>query len=557
MDRATRYATRIAAGEGVAGKLVRAACVRHLQDLETARHRGLHWVPEASDRVADFFHKYCRHSKGEWAGKPVELADWQAFHLGSVFGWRRDDGTRRFRTAYNAVARKNGKSTSAAGFGLYMLLADNEPGAEVYSVATKKDQARIVFDEAKRMVLKSPALNERIKVFTSNLSIEGTASKFEPLASDEDSLDGLNPHAAIVDELHAHKTRAVFDVIESAFGARRQGMLNVITTRGVVFPSSICVELDDYSQKVLEGTIQDDAFFGFIACLDDGDEWDDETVWEKANPNLNISVKLDTLREKARKAQHAPGAQTEFRRKNCNLWTEGEERWLDLAAWRLCGDKVDPDELRGRKCWAGLDLSNKRDLTALVLVFPSFDGKYDVLPFIWTPGEGLSERADKDRAPYPRWRDEGILYCSPGPMIDKRWVATQLAQLCSKYDIQTVAYDRWGMDEFRNAMSEVGCRVPLLEWGQGFRDMNAAVEETERLILEGKLRHGMHPVLTWCASNATLLKDPAGNRKLDKSRGAAKIDGVVAMTMAVGAMGRTTIATGTYLAREGSSLVML
>ncbi len=559
VDDILSYAQRGAEGRGVMGSLVRAACRRHLNDLETGKHRGLRWDQSSADRVLEFFPRFCRHSKGEWSGQPVVLSDWQKFSIGCLFGWKRANGARRFRTCYKSVARKNGKSTEAAGVGLYGLTADGEPGAEIYSVATKKDQARIVFDEARRMRGKSPKLGDLIKAFSNNLSVESTASKFEPLASDEDSLDGLNPHIAIIDEIHAHRSRAVYDVIESAFGARRQGMIYGITTRGVQFPDSICVELDDYTQKILEGTVEDDAFFGFIACLDEGDEWDNSEVWEKANPNLGVSVKLDMLVEKSRKAHHAPGAQTEFRRKNCNLWTEGQTRWLDVPAWRACGDPVDRDRLRGRKCWGGLDLSSKRDLTGLVLIFPGDDGRYDVLPFMWSPGDDLHERADRDRAPYPVWRDSGALFALAGPMIVKGHVARQLAALSGEFDIQGVAYDRWQIEDFLREMSAIGCDVPMIEFGQGFRDMHPAIEETERLILERKLRHGNHPVLTWCASNAAVLKDPAGNMKLDKSRGNARIDGVVALVMAVGAMGKTLAdAVGpSHLFSPDASLLML
>src|SRR5512139_1249755 len=293
---AEQYIDDVVAGRVVACHWVQAACQRHVDDLKHGAERGLHFDREAAEHVLKFF-TILKHSKGEWAGRPLVLEPWQQFLIWTLFGWKRADGTRRFRTAYIEVARKNGKSTIGAGVGLYLLAADGEPGAEIYSAATKRDQARITHLEAVRMVKASPMLRKRIRTFRDNLNIEGTASKFEPLGADADTLDGLNIHGAIIDEIHAHKTREVWDKLDTGTGARRQPLMFGITTAGYD-RQSLCWTLNEYSKKVLDGVIEDDTFFALIYTLDDGDDWQDETTWIKANPNLKVSKKNDDLRRK-------------------------------------------------------------------------------------------------------------------------------------------------------------------------------------------------------------------------------------------------------------------
>ena len=367
-DPTTAYARSVSEGVIPANRLLRLACERHLGDLARGAGRGLRFDLAAARHAIDFF-GFLRHSKGEWAGEPFTLAPWQAFLVGSLFGWKRDDGLRRFRTAYCAVPRKNGKSTTSAGIGLYLLVADGEQGAEVYSAATTRDQARIVFDEAKRMVATSPALRRRVELLINNLHVAASASRFMPLSSDSSTMDGLNVHGAIIDELHAHKTRGVVDVLDTATGARRQPLLFEITTAGYD-RHSICFEHHDYSIKVLDGVLQDDSWFAYIAAADEDDDWTDAKVWRKANPNFGISVKEDDLARKAEKAIALPGAQNAFRRLHLNQWTEQAERWIDMAAWDACDAPVDLERLRGRPCFGGLDLSTTTDVTALAWVFP-------------------------------------------------------------------------------------------------------------------------------------------------------------------------------------------
>lgn len=334
------YAKMVDAGDILACRWVQMACKRHLDDRKYGKERGLKFDEGAADVALNFF-GFLKHSKGEWSGEAFQLEAWQQFIAGNLFGWMRGDGLRRFRTAYIEVARKNGKSSFAAGSGLKMFCADGEPGAEVYSCATKRDQAIIVHSEATRMVRSSPSLKRRVGIFKNNLHILETASKYEPLGADADSLDGLNVHGAIIDELHAHKKRDLWDVIETATGSRRQPLMVAITTAGFD-QSGICFELRDYVTQILKGNIHDDTFFGIIYTLDlkkewpelkDDDDWTDESLWIKSNPNLGISVKLDDIRRLAEKAKATPAAQNNFLTKRLNVWTQQSTRWISLETW--------------------------------------------------------------------------------------------------------------------------------------------------------------------------------------------------------------------------------
>ncbi len=526
---AERWARRVEAGKIPTGDLVRLACRRHLRDLEEGAARGLRFDRARADYAERFF-SFLRHSKGEFAGRQFELSPWQAFNIRTLFGWVREDGTRRYRAAYQQLARKNGKSTLAAGVGLYLFFADGEPGAEVYAAATKRDQARIVHDEAVRMVKASPGLRKHIGITRENLHVERTNSKFEPLGADADTLDGLNLHGAIVDELHAHRTRAVWDVLETATGARRQPLLFAITTAGYD-RESVCWELYDYSCKVLDGTIEDDSFFAFVAAIDSTDDWTDERCWVKANPNLNVSVKLDDLRRKAEKAKALPGAQNAFRRLHLNEWTEQADRWLDVAAWDAM-PPLDEAALAGRECFGALDLSSTTDLSAFVLVFPLEDGTFGVLPRFWVPAEGMQRRTRRDRVPYELWVRRGFIRATDGNVIDYDVIRADVNELRKRYRIREVAVDRWNSTQLMTQLQGDGLTV--FPHGQGFVSMASPTKTLEEVILGERLRHGGHPVLRWMAGNVAVKQDPAGNLKPDKAKSTDRIDGIVALVMALG-----------------------
>jgi len=525
------YIADVLADRVMACHWVKQAAQRHLDDLREGPSRGLRFDVEAAEHMLKFF-TILKHSKGEWAGLPIVLEPWQQFMLWVLFGWKRADGTRRFRTAYIEVARKNGKSTIGAGVGLYLLAADGEPGAEIYSAATKRDQARITHLEAVRMVKASPMLRKRIRTFRDNLNIEGTASKFEPLGADSDTMDGLNIHGAIVDEIHAHKSREIWDKLDTGTGARRQPLMFGTTTAGYD-RQSLCWTLNEYSKKILDRVIDDDSFFGVIYTLDEGDDWQDESTWIKSNPNLNVSKKIDDLRRKCERAKSMPSAQNSFLRLELNIWTQSETKWMPIEHWRQCGMPLDYSALSGRKCYAGLDLSSTSDLTAWSLVFPPLAGEdvYLALSRFWIPEENLQKRVHDDRVPYDVWLRGGYLASTPGNVIDYDYIFEQIERDAKQFKIEEIAFDRWGAARVANVLQAKG--LVMVEFGQGFASMSPPMKELERLVMSHKLAHGNNPILNWMADNVVATLDAAGNIKPDKEKSREKIDGIVSLIMAL------------------------
>jgi phage terminase large subunit-like protein len=534
LDETTAFARSVIAKEVPACRYVILACKRHLRDLRSGHKRGLHFdVAAAQHRIA-FYPAFLHHSKGEWARQPVALSPWQKFVVGSVFGWKRRDLTRRFRTVYEELPRKNGKSTKLAGVGIDMLVCDGEIGAEVYAAATKRDQARIIFDEAKRMVGASPELARRIDRFKLNLSIERTGSKFEPLSSDERTLDGLNPHCVLVDELHRHKTRALLDVLDTALGARRQPLLWIITTAGDDDPESVYTAENDYAVKVLEGVVEDDSLFAFITTMDKGDRWDDPVAWAKANPNLGISVKLDDLERQARKAAKSPGALVAFKRLRLNVRSSAMDRVIDMEQWaKNSRGKFDPDKLTERHCFAGLDLSSKIDISAFVKLFaPDQDGIMRVACRFWMPADTIEDRADRDRMPYRRWVEEGWIEATPGNVVDHAEIRSAILQDAQRFQIESLAYDPWNATQLGVELNDGG--VEAVEFIQGLRSYTAPTKELQALIVGRKLDHGGNPVLAVMASNLKVQRDKNLNEMPNKAHSTGRIDGITALIMALG-----------------------
>lgn len=530
---ATQYIDDVLSGRQTVCKWVRLAVERHVRDLETGHRRGLHFDETAAKKAIAFF-SLLKHSKGEWARQTIILEPWQQFHLWCLFGWRRADGTRRFRTSYLEVARKNGKSTMAAGVGLYLLVADDEPGAEIYTGATKRDQARIIHAEAVRMVKQSPTLRNSLTLYKDNIHDTKAFSKFEPLGKDSKTMDGLNVHAGIIDELHAHPDGDLWDVLETATGSRRQPLMYAITTAGNN-PTSVCFQFHDYTEKVLSGVVDDDAFFGTIYSLDidpetnKTEDWEDETVWVKANPNLEISKKIADMQDQAHRAKEMPARLNSFLQKHLNLWVSGAVKWISMDAWNGCNQPL-PD-LIGRPCYAGLDLSSTIDITALVLVFPPLYElePYWLLPFFWVPEERIWERSKRDRVPYEAWRDQGYITPTPGNVVDYDFVIATIKEQGDIYDLQEIAFDRWGAFQISQKLDNDG--FTMIPFGQGYASMSAPSKEFEQLIASAGLAHGGHPVLRWMADNVVVREDPAGNKKPDKAKSREKIDGIVASIM--------------------------
>lgn len=538
---AERYARDVVNGKIIACKWVRLACERHLFDLKTAKKRGIYFDQEAAGRVLEFF-SLLKHSKGKWAGSFFVLEPWEQFILWVLFGWKRKDGTRRFRIALIEIARKNGKSTLAAGIGIYLAFADGEAGARVYSAATKRDQARIVHGEAIQMVKKNPALRKYIKVFRDNLHMVETDSLYEPLGADTQSDEGLNLHGGIIDELHAHKTRDMWDILETSISSRTQPLIVAITTAGTD-RRSICYEKHDYTCRVLEGfqdgSFVDDEWFGIIYSLDEEDKehWQDERLWIKANPNLGVSKTAEGMRKMIKRAAQMPASQNSILRRELNMWVHGENKWMDMDAWRRCAGEVSaiklPGNLKGEICYGGLDLSSTRDLTAQILVFPKTEGGervFDVIARFWLPEEAILPRT-QEGTHYEAWVREGWIEATTGNVLDYEFVYAQIEQDYNDFNVRRMAYDRWGAPNVAQILENMGLTV--VPFGQGFGSISAPMKELERLILGGKIRHGNNPVLTWMMDNVVARLDPAGNIKPDKEKSKEKIDGVVALIMAL------------------------
>jgi phage terminase large subunit-like protein len=488
---------------------------------------------QAAQLAIRFFERLLHHSKGEWAGQPFLLEEWQRDEIiRPLFGWkRRDNGTRRYRTAYIEIPRKNGKSTMSAGIALLLLFADDEPGAEVYSAAADRDQAGIVFEEAKRMVEASPELSSRAEVYKRSIIVPGTYSAYRVLSADAYTKHGLNAHGVVFDELHAQPSRELWDVLTTSTGARRQPLVVAITTAGFD-RQSICWEQHEYARQVTEGIIKDPAFFAYVKAADQDEDWLDEQVWFKANPNLDVTVKMDYLRNEARKAQMTPAYQNTFRRLHLNQWTQQETRWLSLDAWDVCGAPFDSKLLEGAPCYGGLDLASSSDIASLVLCFPSEPGeeeRYAWLPFFWIPEENMIERVRKDRVPYDAWVREGLITATEGNVIDYGYIIRDIESLGERYDIREIAFDRWGAFQMSQALEGAG--FTLVGFGQGFASMADPTKELLRLVLGQKLAHGGHPVLRWMADNMMVSTDAAGNVKPNKAKSREKIDGIVAGIM--------------------------
>jgi phage terminase large subunit-like protein len=555
-DPVGNYARAVIDGSIIAGPHVRAACQRHLDDLKQAAERGFFFDLKLADRAIGFFRDVLCLNGGEYEGLAYELLPWQEFIVGSLFGWVDKSGFRRFRMAYIETGKGSGKSPLAAGIGMYGLVADKESRAEIYSAATKKDQAMVLFRDAVAMVDHSPALNSVIgksglgeKVW--NLAYLKTHSFFRPISAD-DGQSGPRPHIVLLDEIHEHKTGYVIEMLRAGTKGRRQALIVMITNSGFD-KQSVCWQYHDYGAKAAAQSTSDsgadmrasrDSFFAYVCALDkDDDPLKDEKCWDKANPSLNYGLPgMKYLREQVTEARGMPGKESIVRRLNFCEWVAAENPWISADAWFACEEKFDIDMLLGRRCHGGLDLSSVRDLTALVLLFEPTDDDpwWRQIEWFWLPEEGLHHKADLDHVPYLAWRDAGFLQVTPGKVIDKTAIAMQCAEIISLYDLQKIGYDRFLIKEFQSALDREGIVLPLEAFGQGYQSMGPAVIEYERLIIGQQLRHTGNPVMTWCAANAVTASDPAGFRKVTKEKSTGRVDGIVAALMAAGVVPHAT-----------------
>ena len=478
-----------------------------------------------------------RHTKGEFHGQPFHLLPWQEKIIRDVFGTVRDDdlSMRQYTTAYIEIPKKNGKSELGAAIALNMLINDDEWKAEVYSCASDRQQAAIVFDVAVDMVRQSPALMKRVKIIpsTRRMIYQPTGSIYQVLSSEVATKHGLNVSACIFDELHTQPTRALYDVMTQGSGdARRQPLWFFLTTAGTD-RNSICWEVHQKALDILEGRKNDPRFYPVLFGLPDEADWTSEENWYRANPSLDHTITIDKVRDAFRKAQETPADENQFRQLRLNQWVKQSVRWMSMDKWDECGGVVDPYALEGRACYAGLDLSSTSDLTALVLVFPptSEDEPYIALPFFWLPEETLSLRVRRDHVPYDQWAKRGFIQTTEGNVVHYGFIERFICELGERYDIREIAHDRWNATMMVQTLEDDG--FTMVPFGQGFKDMSPPTKELMRIVLEHKLCHGGHPVLRWNMDNAFVRTDPAGNLKLDKEKSTEKVDGAVALVMAL------------------------
>lgn len=541
-DPVTRYARQVVAGKIKAGPQVRAACQRHLTDLELGPARGLHFDIAAARRAIGYFADILRLNGGEHEGKPFHLGGWQQFVVGGLFGWMGPDGHRRFRVAYIETGKGSGKSPLAAGIGLYGLTADNMPRAEIYAAATKKDQAMILFRDAVAMVDQSPQLSRRLtksgtgeKVW--NLAYMAKGAFFRPISSD-DGQSGPRPHVVLVDEVHEHRDNSIIEKLRAGTKSDPDALIFMITNSGAG-KRGPAWQYHEYGAKVAAGMVQDDGFFAYICGLDEGDDpMRDETCWEKANPSLRLGIPgLKYLREQVQEARGMPAKEAMVRRLNFCQWTEAENPWISADVWLGAKREYDWRDYRGRRAWAGLDLSSTTDLTGLVLwIEPEGATEpWRLAAIPWLPDDELLRKEDADRVPYLAWKAAGHLETTPGRAVSKLAVLRRLAEISGLFELQAVAFDRWRIEDLKQMAADEGIPLPnMVPHGQGYKDMSPALEAFETALLNGQVVHDGNPVFTWCAANAVTVSDDAENRKLSKERATGRIDLMVAAVMGAG-----------------------
>ena len=543
---ALKYARDVVKGRVPACRWVKLACQRQLNDL--ARQKDKAWPyrfdKEKAAKICKFI-ELLPHVKGKWDSKTIVLPPWWISILTTVFGWvSKETGLRRYRTVYVEVPRKNSKSTISSGVALYMLAVDGEPGAEVYSSAVTRDQAKIVFDIGRQQALASPKFCARfgVEVMSHNLNVIKSASKFEALSSDDKALDGLNVHCSVIDELHAHRTRRVYDVIETAVGARQQPLIWSITTAGSNL-AGICYEQHSYVEKILDGVFEDDSYFGIIYTIDretEGgqvlreDDWRKPATWAKANPNLGVSVFQDNLADLARKAEKVTSAQNNFLTKRLNVWVNASTGWMNMVYWNACADPaLSLENFEGEPCWIGLDLASKVNFAALALVFKRFDDvlgqwRYSGFWRLYLP-QTTVETSTLDQL--KGWVKMGLVTVTAGNIIDYQAIKDDLLDFKSRFQIESVPYDPFQATQFATEMLAEG--FPMIEIGATVKNFSEPMKEWEALVLDRRFTHDGNPAIKWMVSNVKARVDKKDNVFPTKENEQQAIDGPVATIMAL------------------------
>jgi phage terminase large subunit-like protein len=569
---ALRYAEEVVCGDILACKWVKLVCERHLRDLKDAGQRGLVFNPDRAQHVVDFFFT-CRHVKGELAGQRIQLEPWQVFELATVFGWEREDGFRRFTSVYEEEARKNAKSTKLGGVGLYLAGADGEPGAEVYSAGTTFTQAGIIFNIAKQMRAKSPALKREFEVWAKALVHAGSGSRFEPIHSKADSQEGHDVHGALVDEFHVHKTDALYQVLRQGKGSRRQPLIWAITTAGSN-QAGPCYEMRDYTLKVLSGVLQDDSHTGFIFTIDEGDDWRNPACWIKANPNLGISVNLKEMAAELRLAMASPRVAAHFKTKRLNVWVGAMGAYFDLEEWDACARKeLQLSNFAGQECLVGLDLAAERDLVAAAILFrrqlgttheeeveatgteesePQHitvaDYEYSLFVRFYLPEHAITDPNNVNRDAYRQWAEQGWITLTPGTGTDFSAVERDILQLRDQVNLLELGFDEWQAHQLSMKLIDEG--IMAVKVPKTVKQFSAAMKELNKMLAHSsapesagsRLVHDGNPVMRWMIGNVVAKKDANDNVFPRKEFPHNKIDGPVATLMA---LGRAMVMNGT------------
>lgn len=534
---AEKYIDDVLNGRIRTNKLVKLAVKRHVKDLErfTAEDSPYYFDEKSAKFTIDFF-SLLKHTKGKWAGQPVILEPWQQFILSVIYGWKkRETGKRRFRVAYIEVARKNGKSTVFAGMGLKGLIADGEAEAEIYSAATKKDQAKIVWEQARNMVKKTSDLKKMLKLFQNSIVDEASGSKFVPLSSDVDSMDGLNVSLGLIDEYHAHKNDEMYNILRSAMGSRTQPLLAIITTAGFNTSSS-CKREHDYVVQLLEGRQENEEYFGIIYSLDKGDNWQDERNWIKSNPNLGVSIDVDDFRNQYTGAKSRPSKINEFKTKRLNIWTTAYTRWILDSKWRRNIAPVKLEDFEGRDCYTAIDLSTTTDISGYCHCFPPVgdETKYTLFWRFFIPEDNLRERSLKEDVPYDVWIKRGFVTATPGDVIDYDFIEQALLKDAERFNILEVPYDPYNATQFVTNLMDAG--LECVAFNQGIKSISPAAKNFETKVLRNEIAAEDNPVMDYMIGCAEVYSDANGNIKVikpDRRTSNKRIDGVIMAIMAL------------------------
>ncbi|HFI0302267.1 TPA: terminase large subunit [Streptococcus suis] len=491
-----------------------------------------HYDKAKADRAVTFINNLS-HTKGKWAGKRFDLLPWQEQIVRDLFGIVKEDGNRQFLTAYIEIPKKNGKSELAAAIALYLLYADNEASAEVYGAACDRNQASIVFDVAKQMVQMSRPLEKRSKIMgaTKRIVNYSNAGFYQVLSAETGTKHGLNVSGLVFDEIHAQPNRHLYDVLTKGSGdAREQPLFFIITTAGTD-RNSICYELHTKALDILNGRKKDTSFYPVVYGLSDEDDWNDEANWRRANPSLGHTIGIDRVREAYQQALDNPAEENVFKQLRLNMWTSSSVAWIPEHVYAKGNDPIQYENLKGRSCYAGLDLSSTSDITAFVLVFPPRfeEENYIVLPYFWLPEDTLELRCRRDHVLYDVWERQGYIKTTEGNVVHYGFIEKFIEDLSEIYHIKEIAYDRWNATQMVQNLEGIG--LTMVPFGQGYKDMSPPSKELYKLMMEGKIQHGGHPVLKWMGQNVVMRQDPAGNIKPDKEKSVEKIDGIVALIM--------------------------